>query len=130
MNKKLPSTKTLALLSGISFGTMIILSVVGTILEPMVKPGSPLYQNISILMKGIFFTLFLVLAFSLSPLMIRAFFALLPLVFGNLPNKPAFLQSLIQNREKIGSIATLIIWGTYLLGLLISSPFILQLLNE
>ncbi len=130
MNKKLPSTKTFAILSGLSFGIMILLSIVGSFFEPMVKPGSPLYQNLSFFMKGIFFLLFLVFSFSVSPLMIRAFFALLPLVFGSLPNKPAFLQNLIQNREKVSSVLIIVIWIIYITGMLISSPFIFKLFNE
>jgi hypothetical protein len=113
MDKKLPSTKAFAILSGLSLGIMVALSVAGSIAEPMIKAGSPLYFQLSSLMAIIFFLLFLMIAFSLTPLMVRLFFVLLPVVFSQVPSRPVFIETLIRDQDRIGNLVILTLWGVY-----------------
>lgn len=125
MDKKLPSTRAFAILAGLSLGIMVALSVAGSIAEPMIKAGSPLYSQLSSLMKIIFFLLFLMIAFSLTPLMVRLFFTLLPVVFPQAPGRTVFVETLIRDRDRIGNLVILVFWGVYTAGLLIIGAFFL-----
>jgi hypothetical protein len=115
-----PRIKFFAFLAVGSFVAMIALSVLGAILQSRGWHPDPEHPDrIGYLVGGVFVALFLLLAFSLVPLMIRLF------VSGQarIGNRELGLIQLLAAHERGAAYAIWALWGT---GLAIATPFMLH----
>src|SRR6185295_10115101 len=106
-------------------GVFIAWGIVGTILES--KVNGPDHDKIARVAMPVAFTLFLVMAFSAVPVMVRVFFRLffgMQKAVGGM-EQPA-VQKLHQQQETLAAVFVYGVWILFGLGTLIAAPFFLR----
>lgn len=88
-------------------------------------------MNPEVIAKTISFLLFLAIGFAAVPFMIRFVLVNFNRIQSRLGNQRLpLIQFLVTNEQKIIRRLTYAYWLVYLLGLLIASPYIIQMIRE